>query len=294
MPTTYPPASPTVSGDFYTISRWLNSPTLVQRRIQTLAMQRWVGERLLTGRVRPSGGAISFETAEPFFPDRDPESIAPGQEFPVTTIGEGAVTIAAVRKWGLDTLVTDESIRRQNRDPVDRAMRFLANGIVRQVDRVILSAMDAAATQTLVGADWTTAATDIILQLATALNMIRQLDRGFEGDTLVIDDTRWLDLLVDRDIRDALPRESNRTVIQTGDLQFPLLGIRQILVTPNLPTAGSAFVLDSSAAGGVAEEVPLYARSFRDDERERWRLRAGRVLVPYVQEPQAIVEITGV
>jgi hypothetical protein len=32
----------------------------------------------------------------------------------------------------------------------------------------------------------------------------------------------------------------------------------------------------------------------RDDENDQWRLRARRVFVPYVMEPNAAVKITGV
>jgi hypothetical protein len=52
MPYTYPPAAPTLSGDVETISRFLNSPTLVARRLRTLAEQRYIADTLLSGRSR--------------------------------------------------------------------------------------------------------------------------------------------------------------------------------------------------------------------------------------------------
>ena len=37
MAVLYPPAQPSISGDVVTISRFLNNPTLVARRLRTLA-----------------------------------------------------------------------------------------------------------------------------------------------------------------------------------------------------------------------------------------------------------------
>ena len=44
MPYTYPPAAPTISGDNVTISRFLNNPTLVARRLRTLLEQRYIAD----------------------------------------------------------------------------------------------------------------------------------------------------------------------------------------------------------------------------------------------------------
>jgi hypothetical protein len=72
-----------------------------------------------------------------------------------------------------------------------------------------------------------------------------------------------------------------------------ILGL-DVLVTPNLPVATEAIVCDRSVLGGMAEEVPLTSRSIREETLERWRLRAKRVVVPYVQEPGAGVRLTGI
>ena len=48
-----------------------------------------------------------------------------------------------------------------------------------------------------------------------------------------------------------------------------------------------ALVPDRKVLGGMADEVPLTSRSIRQEENERWRLRAKRVVVPFVQEPKA-------
>ena len=54
MPHIYPPAPPTLSGDILTISRFLNSPALVQRRLRTIAEARFISDAILTGRYETS------------------------------------------------------------------------------------------------------------------------------------------------------------------------------------------------------------------------------------------------
>ena len=78
-----------------------------------------------------------------------------------------------------------------------------------------------------------------------------------------------------------------------------------VLVTPNLPVATAAWVLDSTQLGGMADETdgaPGYAvsdlavqvKSIRRDDLDAWDLQGRRKTVPVVQEPGAGYEITGV
>src|SRR5437868_1992597 len=148
MPYTYPATAPTISGDTLTISRFLQSPTLVARRLRTLLEQRYIADALLTGRYRVSGGSIQYETGESIFTTDSPLAVAPGSEYPLTTIGTGTASLAKTVKWGQDGLVTDESISRQQMDPVNRALTKLANQNVKYVDSVALSAIASAVTAT--------------------------------------------------------------------------------------------------------------------------------------------------
>lgn len=293
MPITYPSAPPTVTGDgTLTISRFLNSPALVERRLRTLLENRFIADVLLQARVTPTGGAIQFEQTETIFPDRAVEAIEPGAEFPLTTMADGPSVIAAVRKWGIDAEVTDEAIRRLQRDPVDRALTKLANGVVRQVDLVGLTAINAAPVQTLAGASWATTTTDIIGQIATAIAMANELNEGYSVDTLVVTDRQYANLMRNEPIRQAMAREDQANAIYTGRMGS-LMGL-DVLVTSNTPDTTAALVLDRTVLGGMADEVPLSGTSIRQEENERWRLRAKRITVPFVQEPKAAVKITGV
>lgn len=293
MPTTYPPAPPTVTTDgVLTISRFLNSPALVQRRLRTLAENRFIGDVLLKGRVPTSGGAVQYEQNESIFTDRKPEAVEPGGDYPLTTLGIGPSLIAGVKKWGLDTLVTDEAIKRLLMNPVDRAFTKLVNGVVQQVDSVALTAISAAVTQTLaVATAWSTS-TKILRDLLTARATVLALNQGYDPDIAVVDDFTYAIVMSDTTISGGLRREDPRNPIYTGD--FPVIGGLRILPTPNLPVAGRALVADSEQLGSMADEEPLTSKSIRDDKNEQWRLRAKRHVVPIVQEPASAIWLTGI
>jgi hypothetical protein len=298
MPTTYPPAPPTVTSDgLETISRFLNSPALVQRRLRTLAENRFIADVLLPNRVQASGGAVQYEQNESIFPDRNAESIEPGAKYPLTTLGIGPSLIAAVKKWGLDTTVTDEAIRRLQRNPVDRAFAKLVNGVVKQVDTVALAAVAAAVTQTYaVGTAWSTS-TKILRDLLTSRATIVALNQGYEPDLAVVDDLTFAIVASDPTLAGTfMRREDPANPVYTG--RFPTVGGLTILPTPNIPVAGRALVLDSTQLGGHADEVPLTSNSIRQEDGptvvEGWVLRAKRISVPFVQEPASAIWLTGI
>lgn len=297
MPTTYPPLAPTVTADgTLTINRFLNSPTLIERRLRTLAENRFIGDVLLTGRAASSGGAVQFEQSESIFQDRPVEAVEPGSKYPTTTLGQGTTLIAAVRKWGIDALVTDESVRRLMRNPVDRALTKLVNGVVRQVDVVALAAISSAVTQSIaVATAWSTS-TKILRDILTGVATVRALNQGFEPDILAVDDLTFAVVMSDATISAGLGRGDPNNPIYTG--QFPRIGGVTILPTPNLPTPGTALLVDSSQLGSMVDELALTAGSIREENGptvvEGWVLRAKRIVVPIVQEPASAIKFTGI
>ena len=298
MPITYPASAPTLSGDIESINRFLNSPTLIQRALRTIAQQRFIGDFVLSGRGDSSGGAVLYEQNESIYPDRSAEAVEPGAQFPTTTVGTGPGLIAAIKKWGLDTIVTEESIKRLRFNPVDRALTKLVNGVIKQVDSVALAAINSAVTQTqAVPTAWATSTT-ILRDVLTAKATIAALNQGYDPDTLVVDDLTWAKLMSDPTVTNALRRESGDNPVYTGNL--PEIAGLTIAPTPNLPTSGRAFVLDRKVLGSMIDEDAggLTSKSWHEDDgpkvSEGWVLRAKRPVVPIVQEPNACVALTGI
>lgn len=306
MPYTYPPAAPSLSGDLETISRFLNNPTLVSRRLRTLAEQRYIADALLSQRFQVSGGAVLYETGESIFTNDSPRAVNPGAEYPLTTAPTGVASIAKTVKWGQDTEITDESITRQNMQPVNRAMTKLVNQNVKFIDSTALSAISSAVTQsTAAAASWSTAtAAQILTDVALAKANINALNQGYDPDTVVLADATWAYAFAKFTSGGFLPREQEQNSAVSG--QFPVVDGMRFLVSPNLPTAGTVLVLDSTVLGGMADEnlagpgysnagaLGVEGRSIREDKQDLWRLRMRRVTVPIVQEPAAAWKITGV
>lgn len=302
--TTYPPGFVQYdsTNNLETISRFLNTPTLVERELRTLTEQRFIGDVLLTGRAYPSGGAVLYETGESIFADRTPlEAIQPGAEYPLSTVGLSQAQIATVKKWGLDTKITLESVMRQNRNPVDRALTKLANSVIRYVDSLCLTAINAAAINTQAAtAAWHSGSSDVLYDLATAEATINQgvlvagayQPQGYNADTLVLSPQGYAKLLADKGVQQALQRETPANPIYTG-MMGRIVGL-DVMVTVNSPDPTSAYVLDRSLLGGIADERPLATNSWYVQEAEYWRLRALRVFTPWVSEPKACVKITGI
>jgi hypothetical protein len=306
MPTIYPPAPPTLTGDVESINRFLANPTLVSRRLRTIAEQRYIADRLLTGRFQLSGGAILYETGESIYADQSPEAVAPGSGYPRTTVGTGVASMAHSVKWGEDAPITDESIKRRLMDPVARAMVKLINSNVRTIDSIAISAISSAVTNTAAAsAAWSGAtAKQILDDVLQAKAQILALNQGYDPDVVALDDSHWAYALSAFVNAGWLPREAlTDNPALTGT--FPVIGGMTFLPTPNVPAASTVLVLDSTMLGGMADEQlggPGYAsagppgvegKSIRDDDNDQWRVRCRRVTVPVVLEPVSARKITG-
>lgn len=305
MPLTYPPPSPTVTGDITSIHNLLQRPDLIARRLRTIAEQRFISDALLTGRFDAVGGAIQYEQGDSLYTDRTPESVRPGMEYPRAGLGFGPTQIAEVVKWGQDVPITDEAIKRLNRNPVDRAFLKLVNQMVKLVDGIALAAIASSVTQTAAAAaSWATAtAKQIFLDVAKAKAAVIDLNEGFEPDTVVVSSVAWSYAMATFADAGYLPREDRNAPVFTG--LFPVIDGMRWLATPNIPVANAALVVDSGQLGGMADENlggPGYTgamggvetKSIRHEGNDRYDLRARRVTVPIVLEPNAGYKITAV
>ena len=309
MAVMYPPAAPSLSGDLLTISRFLNNPTLVARRLRTLAEQRFIADVLLSGRIATQSGSVLYETAETIYSDRAPQSIQPGAEYPLTPISTGTASLAKTVKWGNDAEVTDEAIARQLFNPVDKALTKLVNQTVKTVDAVAMSAIHSAVTQnTAAIATWKTGTPSILRDIARARGSIDALNQGYDPDYLIVDDATYANLVSDTAVATLLRRENGDNPVYTGT--FPVIDGLTVLRSPNMTGAGTtsayALVVDSKALGSMVDEnlggpgyvsnegVGIQAKTIREDETDKWRIRCRRVTVPIVQEPAAAWKITGV
>jgi hypothetical protein len=310
MPHIYPPAQPTLSGDILTISRFLNSPALVQRRLRTIAEARFIADAILTGRYETSGGALLYEQTESIYTAKPPEAVNAGAEYPRSPAAPGPAALAGITKWGQDVPITDEHVHRYGRRAVDVALLKIVNYLVKQVDTTAMVALGAAVpvgNQLAVTAGWDTpASSNILFDLMQAKAKIEAFDQGYTADTVITTDLGAARIISDRNIIAGLAREGASPVTSSGELRA-IAGLR-IMPTNNIPSLSTykAFVVDSTMLGGLAFErleSPEYAGdpangveswTRRDPAaNDQWLVRGRRPVVPIIQEPNAAVALTG-
>lgn len=309
MPGTYPAGAPTLSGDTLSISRFLQSPQAINRRLRDFNDLRFVSDQLLTQRFRSQGGAVLYEQSEPFVSDRTAESVGPGSEYPYANLPPGTAAVAAIQKWGQKVLLTDEEIARNAYAgaAVDRAMQKVVNSIISQVDSITMSALASAVTQTFNvtgtgGGVWTGATPTILRDIFRARAVVMALNLGYNVDTLVVNDVQYAYMLTDVGISNLLRREDTNNPVYSGQLQK--LGNLNLIISPNLPSQ-TAYMLDSQQLGGMADEVdgaPGYSvsdlavqiKAIRKDDADAWDLQGRRKTVPVIQEPGAAVKLTNI
>jgi hypothetical protein len=305
MPGSYPASPPTLSNDLETISRFLQSPTQIRRRLRDYTDLRFVSDQLLTQRFRTSGGAALYELSEPFVTDRTVEAVGPGAEYPFANMPTGTAGIASVSKWGQKVRVTDEEIARNvyAGATVDRCLRKVVNSIIQQVDSQTMSAIQSAVTTALAyttaSASWTTS-TSILRDILLAKKNVYGKNLGYKPDTLVVNDNAYAYMMSDTTITNALRRETTDNPVYTG--QIEVIGGLTIVVAGSNFFSSGPIVLDSQQLGGMADELdnaPGYAmdqlavqvKSIRLDENDAWDLQGRRKTVPIVQEPGSACQI---
>jgi hypothetical protein len=307
MPGTYPASPPTLTGDLETISRFLQSPQQILRRLRSFTDLRFVADQVLTQRFRSQGGAVLYEQSEPFVSDRTVEAVGAGSTYPYANLPTGTAAIGAIQKWGQKTLLTDEEIARNfyAGAAVDRSLRKVVNSIIKQVDGVAMSAVFSAvtATQAVTSGTWIVPGTAAILRdILLAKAKIVALNLGYVPDTLLLNDGQYAYVMADPVITNALRRETTDNPVYAGAIE--VIAKLNILVSPAV-TSGTAWIFDSKQLGGMADEVdgaPGYAisdlatqiKSIRKDDQDAWDLQGRRKTVPVVQEPGAGCQITGV
>lgn len=305
---TFPPGSVSLSGSTLSASYFLSQPQFVSRRLRELADLRYVGSNLLRGRASAEGGAVGYETAaESIFADAAPEVVAPGAEYSLTTTGVGTPAVAKVKKWGKDSLVTDEDIKRRNMDPVNRGLAKLANSAGLVVDQAVCAAIASAVTNgATAGAVWNGSATLILQEIMLGQAYIAGQNMGYQADTLLVSDTVWAYLASNPTIAGMMAREDVNNPVYTG--RFKNLAGLDVVHVPaaNMPggVGTAAWLLDTQSLGFIANEDLgggyqkagdlVESKVIRQDENDAWRLRARVNFAAAVTDPAAGYKISTV
>lgn len=305
---TFPPAPATLNGDVVSASRFLQNPEFVARALQEFGDLRYRGTFLLSGRQDTSGGAVGYEQVEAIFADAAPEVVAPGGEYSLTTISNGPAGLARVAKYGKDTLITDEDVKRRGFDSIRKGLLKLTNSAQLVIDQAVVSVIASAVTNTrAAAAAWNaTSGTKVLQDILRAVADVRALNLGYEPNALLVDDSTWAYLASDPVISAAMAREDKSNPIYTG--RFDVVAGLEIIPTPaaNLPSGvgTNAWVVDTNQLGFIATEDLqggyqaagdlVQSKVMRDEETDATRVRVRANFVPVVTDPGAGFRISGV
>lgn len=297
--TTYPIAFPTGTITADDAFRLLNSPALVARQIADMSNQRFVSDYLLSGRFVAKGGGIFYPEGDPLFPGDEPETISAGGEYPLTVLTEGELVAARTLKRGLGTEIMDESIDQRGPGVVSKALGTLANGVVRDVDSISMGVIESKITATITSAAWTTVAT-IVAGILAAQAQGEDLEKGYNFDTVVLKGAQYAKAMSVFASSGLLPQE-NGNLIVSGTMPAQMFGLTWVKA-PHM-TGTNPLLIDRNALGGMADsklpspEFRSYGTSLVEGASERikgrdgWLVRARRVTVPVVTNPDAGIEI---
>lgn len=294
--TPYPQIAPTISGANVTASIFLNTPARVQRAITDFTIERFIMDRIFSRGPDATGGAVIYDQVLGtfFFLDRDIQEIRPGARFPILAGGEQLPSVAAVRKLGGEVMLTDEAVRRDNRNLLAREIMRLGNNVVRYVDASAIAALNAAPILTgTVGTAWNTGGSDPLADIAKFAELIYGPDLGYVPNTILMNPTTHSAAVANTTLRTALPRENlgQNNPIFGGRLNM-LEGL-DFYLTNRVPV-GTIYILQAGMIGSYSEEIPEYYRPLHDDREETWYIHGARITVPYVTDPLACIKVTGV
>ncbi len=298
----YPGANPTVAGNKITVERFVKSPSTVFKVLSDLSKERYIADFIFASGDAQGGAVLYDETeendlyAEGGANGGDPSIIAPGDEFPIVGDSQGDPRVAAVTKRGSAFPLTYEAVRRDQRDVLGRGLIKLRNSSIRKHDTVAVQALSThPRVRTATAAEAWSGSTEgsLFADVFGAKYAVEQADLGYIVDTAILNPQDALKMIKRKDVREALPRE-NATLnpILSGELAG-LCGVDNWMVT-NRATAGVVTFLQSKVAGSQRDEVPFYTRTVNQEVRERWLLMAGRVGVPIVTDPLAVIQLRGV
>lgn len=291
----WPAPAPTLSNNNISVYRFLNDTPTVEKTLSNMALQRMWADKVFDSGPRTDSGAVMYSqiTGEgSYYTAQDVQPIAPGSEFPDVGLDEEEMLVATVTKWGGKVSFPIETISRDRRDILRRALRRLANTIARKVDTQAIAALTAAPVLTAAGTgDWGTAGR-ALKDLLTAISAIEQQDLGYTANICLLNPAQALNIMLDTTLIGYMPRETSSNNFVWGRNLDGIAGLRYIVT--NRVADGTVWVVEGKTIGSITDERPFFSRIVDRPEEERKVLMAGRSFVPYVTDPKAAFKITGV
>lgn len=294
---TYNPiAPPTVDGTglLITVDQALQQPSqVITPLIIDITLQRFFVDRVFANGGGVTGGAIIYNevAGNDIYAERDVQEIAAGEEFPIITFQRRGRNVALVHKYGGKFPVTWEARDRNNQVEFTNATRQLGNTLVRKINQLGVSILDAYVTanaRTTAGHNWQTVVTTGSSASNWTLwpaNDFAKADLIADQEELGMEYTLWI----------LNPQEAAALHGIYGDSLNGVLASYNIdIFVTNRVAAGTAYVVAPGQVGEMRVEDPLRSRTWDDaDGIEQTWIQSGVRLAMFANNPFAVLKFTG-
>ena len=289
-----------------TVNELLKDPLVIPALILDITQNEFIMDSVLRmGGAAPSG-AVRYSESTPLYADDFPEIRAEFGEVPVVPTSIGIPRVVLSHERAMAIMVSDEMRRRQTIDPVTRQLLQVKNTMVYSWNTAFYSAVVAnSSIQTLAVANpWASAAATIRADIAQACYLVENSNvvspsgltqwLGFEPDTLIVNHQTKNTLLQSASFAAPYIGDiASENLLYTGTLQQKIFN-QDVLVSRQVPV-GNAILMMRQRAGFYADELPFLAGPlYRDEPRKTWRSDTQRASAIGLDQPLAIVLLTGV
>jgi hypothetical protein len=295
-PIAYPLGPPTMSGTDLTVDVMLQQPTRVTAFLMDLTLARFLLDRLFSSAGGVTGGAVVYDVivANDIFLLRDVEPVAPGTEFPTVTSIRRVPKVATVEKFGGRFWTSYEARDRNDQVAFRNELTRLGNTIVRKLNQLAITAVTNAVAanggmSNYVGNNWETA----IPKGANPTPPPLTPGADFSKPQMLAD---IAELGIQFNVMLVNPAQLNSLRLFYDDgLERMLsdMGYDELYASNRVPT-GSSFAVAEGQLGELRVEQPLQTQTWNEPERERIWTQSSVRPVMYVQNPFAVMQISGV
>jgi hypothetical protein len=300
-------------GPRLTVASMMKSPTLIPKRVISLLGQSFLVDAILRNGGTTKSGAVLFYESTPLFTDEDPQVVNEFGEIPVTNGKLGTPKTRRVVRRAMGLRVSKTMIDRNDVDAVNVQVTQIRNTMRRAWEDALLSAavsnpsVQTMATDTPWGSPTSHIRKDVnaarFLVENAAIDTAGDQKLMFEADTLVISTVTKTDFLDSDEVDKVYRGNTAASSLQyTGKLPQKFLDL-DVVTSWRLDKYinGGAIVCQRNVVGGVTDERPLQATPMYGEGNgpnggptESWRTDTTRASALFIDQPLAMVVITGV
>jgi hypothetical protein len=300
------PAYSSLDGPRITVDALLKDPLVIPALILDMTQNEFIVDAVLRQGGMATSGAVRYSESTPLYADDTPEIRAEFAEVPVVPTSVGIPRVVFTHERAMAILISDEMRRRQAIDPVTRQLMQVKNTMTYSWNSAFYSAVIAnAGIQTLaVSNPWASSNATIRGDIANAVYLVENASissnlgisqwLGFEADTMIINHGTKNTLLQSSSFAAPYIGDiASENLQYTGVLPNKIFNL-DVLVSRQVP-AGNAIVMQRQRCGFVADELPFTAGPlYRNEERKSWRSDTQRASALGLDQPLAIVLLSGV